>query len=209
MSAQKAASWLYSEELITETPIIEAARVVADEIGVNCSSPATGQFLATLASLPNIKTVAEIGTGTGVSALHILLASEQITLTSLDTDAEAQNYARQLFQRAEIRTARYRLINGQSADLLPRLANSAYDLVIVDGDPLEAQGDAEEAIRMLRPGGILVLLHALYQDRVADPARRDDITVAWRDLGVFIMQNPDLTASLSPLGDGILIAVKK
>lgn len=209
MGQNKAASWAYAEEQSNEPELIAQARAEAEELGIVSLSPATGRFLALLASLPHIHSIAEVGTGTGVSALYMLGASPQATITTIDIEAEAQNYARRHFSQLGLRTSRYRLINGRSADLLPRLADAAYDLVLIDGDPLEAAGDTQEAVRMLRPGGILLVAHALNGDRVANPARRDEATVSLRNLGLEILESEALHSSLIPLGDGLLVAVKR
>lgn len=209
MSADKAQSWSYAEDVAAEPAIIATAREQAHELGIDALSPATGSFLATLASTPGVKMMAEIGTGTGVSGLYLLSASAEASLTTIDLESEAQTHARENFTATGIRPGRFRVINGRSADILPRLAKESYDLVLVDGDPLEAAGDTAEAIRMLRPGGLLILAHALYHDRVADPARRDDQTVALRNLGRELRESEDVRASLIPLGDGLIVAVKR
>ena len=98
-----------------------------------------------------------------------------------------------------------RIINGRSADILPRLAAHSYDMVLVDGDPLEAAGDCEEALRILRPGGLLVVAGALQGGKVADPARREEPVVAIRHLIKALMQAEELDTSLVPLGDGVLV----
>lgn len=210
MTANKAASWSYCEQAVAEdSQLITKARFEAEELGLTPCSAATGRFLTALASLPQVKTIAEVGTGTGVSGLYLFESGREIVITSIDIESEAQNYAREFFTAAGQRPSRYRLINGRSVDLLPRLADNSYDLVVIDGDPMEAAGDATEAIRMLRQGGMLVILHALQHDRVADPAKRDDATVAIRNLGLDLLATETLTTTLLPLGDGIIFAVKK
>lgn len=209
MSQNKAASWVYTEQLHTEPESVTQARKEAAELQISSTGAASVQFLKNLVLLPHIRTVAEIGTGTGVVSLSLLLENPAINLTTIDIESVAQGYAREHFAAAGIRPSRYRIINGLSSDLLPRLACAAYDLVYLDGDPLEAEGDAKEAIRMLRPGGILVCNHALYQDRVADPARRDNVTVALRNLGRVLLEAEELSATVLPVGDGLIFAVKR
>ncbi|MDD7465318.1 MAG: class I SAM-dependent methyltransferase [Actinomycetaceae bacterium] len=206
---EKAASWLYAEEAVLDQEIARSAREYAAELGIEPLSVATCAFLTTLASLPSVHAIAEVGTGTGVSGLALLAGASDSTLTSIDMEPVAQNYAREAFTAQGIRSARFRLINGRSADLLPRLASNSYDLVVLDGDPLEAAGDVEEALRMLKIGGILIVTHALNHDLVADPVRRDAVTVALRDLGHELLAQETVVASLLPLSDGVLMAVKK
>lgn len=208
MAVDKAQSWTYAEQIVTENQLAHEARTQAAELGIDSLSPATGHFLTALASMDGVKHIAEVGTGTGVSGLYLLAASKDSVLTSIDIDSEAQNHARNNFAAARVRSGRYRLINGRSADMLPRLSNSSYDLVLIDADPAEAAGDVSEALRMLRRGGTLVLAHALNGDRVADPARRDESTVALRNLGRELIEAEDLASSLIPLGDGVLVSVK-
>lgn len=208
MAADKALAWSYAEGIVTEPSLMAQARAQSADLGIESLSAATGNFLAILAST-KVRHIAEVGTGTGVSGLYLLSASHDSVLTTIDVESEAQNIARENFAATNIRSGRYRLINGRSADILPRLADRSYDLVLIDGDPLEAAGDVDEALRMLRSGGILILAHALNNDRVADPARRDDATVALRNLGKELIEAEELISSLIPIGDGLVVSVKR
>ena len=209
MGTNKALSWTYAEEFATEPSNIALAREQASELGIESLSPATGNFLAVLAAGHKVKTMAEVGTGTGVSGLYLLSGSKDSILTTIDIESEAQTHARENFAATGMRQSRYRVINGRSADILPRLANDSYDLVLIDADPLEAAGDVTEALRMLRSGGLLVVAHALDADRVGDPTKRDEKTVALRNLGKELADTQGLQASLLPIGDGLIVAVKQ
>ena len=206
MPADQTQSWAYTEDVCTEDPITIQARQQSREYDIPALSPATGAFLGVMASTSRVRSAVEVGTGTGVSGLYLLRATSDIMLTTIDVESEAQHSARASFARAGIRAGRARIINGRSADILPRLADRSYDLVLVDGDPLEAPGDVQEALRMLRPGGLLVLAHALMNGRVADPARREVDVVTIRNLGKDLMESSDLRTSLVPVGDGLLLA---
>ena len=67
----------------------------------------------------------------------------------------------------------------------------------------------KEALRLLRPGGVVAFDNALWHDRVADPAQRDEETVAIRDLGREVAEHDDLVPVLLPVGDGLLVAKKE
>ncbi len=210
MSADKAQSWAYTEEFVTEEDAVALARSRAEELGCETVSPGTGAALRVLAAAGGARNVAEIGTGTGVSALWLLggMAPDGV-LTTIDVEAEHQRAAREAFRAADVKPTRTRPITGRALNVLPRLADGAYDLVLVDGDPAEAADYVEQAIRMLRPGGLLVVPQALWRDRVADPARRDEATVAMRELGKAVRSDERLVAALLPSGDGLLVAVKR
>ena len=92
--------------------------------------------------------------------------------------------------------------------MLPRLTDGHYDLVFCDGDKTEYAAYLTEALRLLRPGGVVVFDNALWHDRVADPAQRDEETVTIRDLGKQVAERDDLVPVLLPVGDGLLAAKK-
>jgi predicted O-methyltransferase YrrM len=81
--------------------------------------------------------------------------------------------------------------------------------VFCDGDKVEYADYLNEALRLLRPGGIVAFDNALWHDRVADPAQRDEDTVSIRDLGRTIAEHEDLVSVLLPVGDGLLVAKKE
>lgn len=210
MSADKAQSWAYTEDFVPEDQAVTLARARAEELGCEAVSPGTGALLRALAAACSARSVAEIGTGTGVSALWLLGGmSREGVLTTIDVEAEHLRAAREAFAAAGIRPTRTRPITGRALDVLPRLADAAYDLVLVDGDPAEAADYVEQAVRMLRPGGVLAVPGALWHDRVADPARRDEDTVAMRELGKSIRTDERLVSALLPTGDGVMVAVRR
>ena len=104
-------------------------------------------------------------------------------LTTVDTEAEHQRLAKETFTEAGIAPQRARCITGPALDVLPRLTDGHYDLVFCDGDKQEYLDYFTEAMRLLRPGGVVAFDNALWHDRVADPAQRDPETVAIRELG--------------------------
>ncbi|MDN4172440.1 O-methyltransferase [Nocardioides sp. SOB77] len=204
-----AASWSYAEEFVAEDEVLAAARARAQEVGVVAIGPGGGAALRFLASVLDARAVVEIGTGTGVSGLWLLRGMRADgVLTTVDIETEHQRLARQSFNEAGIASQRARTISGAALDVLPRLTDGHYDLVFCDGDKREYAAYLTEALRLLRPGGVVAFDNALWHDRVADPAQRDEETVAIRDLGRAVVEHPDLVSLLLPVGDGLLVAKK-
>lgn len=205
----KPASWAYAEEFVAEDDLLAAARSRADEVGVTAIGSGVGASLRFLAAVLEARAVVEIGTGTGVSGLWLLrgMRSDGI-LTTVDVEAEHQRLARQTFNDAGIPANRARTIAGAALDVLPRLTDGHYDLVFCDGDKREYADYLTEALRLLRPGGVVAFDNALWHDRVADPAQRDEETVAIRELGRAIAESDNLVPVLLPVGDGLLLAKK-
>ncbi|WP_456236635.1 O-methyltransferase [Aeromicrobium terrae] len=169
--------------------------------------PAGGAALQFLASVLGAKAVAEVGTGTGVSGLWLLrgMASDGV-LTSVDLEAENQRHAREVFTEAGIAPQRFRLIAGSALDVMPRLTDAAYDLVFLDGDKVEYGEYLQQALRLVRPGGVIAFDNALWHDRVADPTQRDPQTAAIRELLQQVANDERLRPVLLPVGDGLLAA---
>jgi predicted O-methyltransferase YrrM len=130
-------------------------------------------------------------------------------LTTIDIEAEHHRAAREAFTEAGVRPTRVRAITGRPLDVLPRLADGAYDLVVADGDPLELVEQVEQAVRLLRPGGVLVVVHALGGDRVPDPARRDEVTTTLREVARRVRDDDRVVPVLLPTGDGVLLAARR
>ena len=205
----KPASWSYAESFVAEDDVLASARARAEEVGVVPIGPGGGAALRFLASILEARAVVEIGTGTGVSGLWLLrgMRADGI-LTTVDIEAEHQRLAKESFAEAGIPSQRARTISGAALDVLPRLTDGHYDLVFIDGDKAEYGAYLTEALRLLRPGGVVAFDNALWHDRVADPAQRDEETVAIRDLGKHVADDEDLVAVLLPVGDGLLAAKK-
>ena len=209
VTAPKPASWSWSEEYVAEDSVLAGARARAEEVGVVPIGPGAGAALRFLASVLDARAVVEIGSGTGVSGLWMLRGMRPDgVLTSVDTEAEHQRLAKETFTEAGIASQRVRLIPGAGLEVLPRLTDGHYDLVFADGDKQEYPEYLSEALRLLRPGGVVAFDNALWHDRVADPAQRDPETIAIREVGRIIREDETLVPVLLPVGDGLLLAKK-
>jgi predicted O-methyltransferase YrrM len=205
----KPTSWAYAEEYVGEDEVLAAARSRAKEVGVVPIGPGGGATLRFLAAVTEARSAVEIGTGTGASGLWLLRGMRPDgVLTTVDTEAEHQRLAKQTFTEAGIAPQRVRLIPGPALDVLPRLTDGHYDMVFCDADKQEYSEYLTEALRLLKPGGIVAFDNALWHDRVADPAQRDAETVAIRELGRTVRDHDKLLPLLLPVGDGLLVAKK-
>jgi predicted O-methyltransferase YrrM len=210
MSAQKAASWAYAEDFVTESEIVETARHRGAELGCTPVGPGAGAALRMIAAASAARAVVEIGTGAGVSGLWLLagMPSDGI-LTTIDIEAENQRAAKDAYASAGVAHQRTRVITGAAMDVLGRMTDGAYDIVLIDADKDGYPAYVEQAARLLRSGGVMVLDNMLWHDTVADPAARDDTTRTLRDLGKSIRDDERFFTSLLPAGDGLLVAVKR
>jgi len=211
MSTLKPASWAYAEEFLPEPEVVEQARRRGVELGAATPvGTGAGAVLRMLAAAISARHVMEIGTGAGVSGLWLLAGMpDDGVLTTIDVAPEHQRAAREAYAAAGFAHQRTRLISGAALDVLPRMSDGAYDLVLVDADKESYPQYVPHAVRLLRPGGLLVLDNMLWHDRIADPAVRDDTTTALRDLGKALRDDDGLVTALLPVSDGLLVAVRR
>ena len=197
----------HAEGSISEDAIGTAARERAVDAGAGAVTPAAGALLGLLARLSGGKAIVAVGTGAGVSGLWLLSGMrEDGVMTTIDIEPEHQRLAKQAFTEAGIGPGRTRLIAGRAQDVLTRLADQSYDLVFIDAAPGDQAHFVVEAVRLLRPGGIIVVHHAALDGRAGDPDAHDDDVVAVREAARLIAEDERFTPVLVPLGDGLLIA---
>ncbi len=209
-SAPRPASWAYAEDFVDESDAAFSAREAAVEFGISPLGRGSATALTFLAKVVGAKTVVEIGTGSGVSGLALFQGMQPDgVLTSVDIEAEHQQAARQAFRSVGIPPQRFRLITGAALSVLPKLSDGAYDLVFVDADKVEYAEYVEQGVRLLRHGGVLAVDNALWHDRTADATNTDDQTESIRSALAAVRENEDLVPALLPVGDGLLVAVKR
>jgi predicted O-methyltransferase YrrM len=205
----KISSWKYTEDFHKEPEVIARARARAEEMGIESITSSVGAALAVLVASMNAKAIVEVGTGAGVSGLWLQLANSTSVLATIDPETQHQDLAKLAFEQAGIPNTRLRIINGRSNEVLVNLADEAYDLVLLDGDIDSLLSQVKESLRLLRPGGVLAIPHALWRDRVPDQVLRDDSTEEFRRVLEFINKSDLFITALSTIGDGLLLASKR
>ena len=210
MASDNALSWVFAEEFVEENDILAQARETATDLGAEPVSTGVGATLRLLAATCGAKAVLEIGTGAGGSGLWLLQGmSADGVLTTIDHEVEFHKYARRAFTAAGIPSQRTRLIAGRALDVLPRMAARGYDMMVIDAPADEIPDYLDHALRVLRTGGLIVIVHALWHDQVADPAQRDEQTVMMRELAKVLASSEQFVPAMLPVGDGLLAAVKR
>ncbi len=189
----------------------------AADLGVGAVSDAVGTALAMFSRMADARTAVEVGTGAGVSAQWLLSGMRHDgVLTTIDIEPEHQRTARIALSGAGIASARTRLIGGRGLEVLPRLADDAYEMMFVDCGGTDHARYLAEAVRLLRPGGVVVM-HGLIA--AGGPARQGTAThapahhrspaaVDAREALRTATEHDLLLPSLLPLGDGLLCAAR-
>ena len=186
---------------------MRTARAKAIDLGSDAISPATAALLSVLAASVDAAAVVEIGASTGVSGAALLSGmTEEGVLTSIDVEAENQRVARDTFTALGYDHVRTRLITGRALEVLPRLQDSAYDIVFVNGDRTEYPAIVAQARRLLRSGGLIVLNSALGTGGLADSGQREAGPAALREAANTLRDEDHWLPALLTVGSGLLIA---
>jgi predicted O-methyltransferase YrrM len=193
------------DQFLPEDDILVTTRRNAAEVGGAAPvSPVTGGTLRFIAAATGARSVVEIGTGCGTSGIWLLRGMRSgAVLTSVDVEPEHQRLARAAFLAAGFPASRYRLIGGLALEVLPRLADAAYDMVFCDADPQEYPDYLAAALRLLRPGGVVVIDDALGSEHGPDDS------AATSELRESVRDDDRLVPLLLPVAHGLLAAVKR
>ena len=151
--SEHVANWKYADDVVVESDPIAKARAHSIEVGIEPVSPAIGAQLAFLVAASGARNIMEIGTGAGVSGLWMLSGNPRSALTSIDSEVEHLAATREHFHDAGIPANRFRLIAGRALDVLPRMNENSYDLVLIDADAASAIEYVEHGLRLARAGG--------------------------------------------------------
>lgn len=176
-------------------------------------APEQGQFMALLVELIGAQRVLEIGVFTGYSSTCMALALPSGgRLMALDLSAEYTRIARRYWQLAGVAN-KIELRLGPALASLDRLiedgASGSFDLAFIDADKGHYAAYYERSLRLLRPGGLLLIDNVLWGGKVADPSVEDDDTQAIRGLNRIIHTDERVTAVLLPVADGLTLARKR
>ena len=198
----------FAENFAHEDYFMQQARRNGQEISASDPTPAVGKFLKFSVNLLNAKSVVEIGTGSGVGGLWLLsgMPSDAV-LTTIDSEREHSKIAKTIFDEADIAPTRYRIITGKLIEVIGKLADNSYDLIVIR-PALDLFDMVHESYRLLKSGGLLVIDQALSGGKVADPTQRDPESIARRDAIKVVKEDERWAASLIPIGAGVLVANK-
>ena len=173
------------------------------------SSPEQIKLFALLLKLLGAKRVIEIGVFTGYSALGIAQAlPEDGLLYAFERDEAILEVAKSFWEKAGV-SHKIKAIHGDAAKELQKMLDGddrdAFDFAFIDANKRAQPLYFEQCLKLVRPGGLIVVDNVLWYGRVVDKERTDKITMSIRDLNQFLSEDPRIELTIIPVGDGIAL----
>jgi predicted O-methyltransferase YrrM len=172
-------------------------------------APEQGAFLALMARLAHARRCLEVGTFTGYSALSVALAlPPEGRIVALDVSREFTDRARGYWREAGVEDKiDLRLGPGvDSLDAMIAAKEAPFDFAFIDADKGNYDNYFERALKLVRPGALILFDNMLWSGAVADPAITDPDTTALRALNAKIHADDRVDMALATIGDGVMLA---
>ena len=203
----------YLEEIRTKPdPVLAEMEEHGRRERVPIVVPAAGSLLHVLALAAGARRILEVGTAIGVSTLYLARAlPEDGRLVTFEIDEERQRAARGYLEAAGVLDrVDLRLQDAREglAELTP-----PFDMAFVDGVKAQYGQYFDGVLPLLRPGGVLAVDNVLMGGTVAenrsDGHWTEEQIAMIRELNRRLLSDPQLTGTVTPVGDGVLVAVKR
>ena len=189
-------------------PALEAIEVAAAPDRIPILDRDSGRVLAALAA--GRRRIVEVGTAYGYSTLWMALGQPADgTIVTIDPDRARTDLARGWWREAGVADERITVVTAKALEAFaagdPAVAGP-FDLAFIDALKPEYQAYFDALVPRLAPGAIVVADNVLWSGRVTDAAITDPDTHALRDFDAVVLGDPRFTATILPVGDGLLIA---
>ncbi|NEP11831.1 MAG: methyltransferase domain-containing protein [Symploca sp. SIO2C1] len=176
-------------------------------------APEQGQFMALLVQLLGAKNTLEVGVFTGYSSLAVALAlPTDGKVVACDVSEEYTTVARRYWQQAGV-ADKIELHIAPALETLERLLAEGqadtFDFAFIDADKSNYTNYYEQALKLIRPGGLIAVDNVLWSGKVADPQVQDNSTKAIRAFNQKLHQDQRVNLSLVAIADGLTLALKR
>ncbi|MFM9036003.1 MAG: O-methyltransferase [Mycobacterium sp.] len=209
--------WLAVDDLLDrlvlgEDPALTAALADSEAAGLPPIevSAQIARLLYLLVRISGARRVLEIGTLGGFSTICLARGvGAEGSVVTLEHNVRHAEVATRNLRRAGV-ADRVEIVAGPALDTLPRLSGR-FDLVFIDADKENNAAYVEHAVRLGRPGTVIVVDNAVRAGRILNPAAGDHQARGVREMLEFVGGHPRLeAAAVQTLGakgwDGFVIA---
>jgi len=192
-----------------EDSLLVSLREEADRTGLPpiAVSADEGRLLQVLLTSIGARRVLEVGTLGGYSAIWMGRAlPDEGELVSIEIEQKHAEFARRYIERAGL-SSKIEVRVGRALDVLPSLDGERFDAVFIDADKEPMPTYFDWALRLLRPGGLVIADNTLWGGKVFDDAENDEKTKAVLEFNRKMATDPRVLSILVPTHDGVAIGV--
>ena len=167
-----------------------------------------GRLLSMFSKMIQPKSILEIGTYTGYSALCLAEGlSIDGELVTIDKNIELTDRVNAYFAASRF-SSQLNLVEGDAMDVIPQL-NKTWDLIFIDADKENYLNYYHMTIPHLKKGGYIIADNVLWSGKVIDPSANDMDTIALREFNRVLIEDSQMEVLLLPVRDGLMVARKK
>jgi predicted O-methyltransferase YrrM len=193
-------------------PVLAEMEAQAEREGIPIVVPETGALLQVLALACGARRILEVGTAIGVSTLYLARAlPDDGTIVSFEIDERRHSAARDYLERAGL-LDRSDLRLQDARQGLAEL-DGGFDMAFIDGVKAQYGDYFDSLLPLLRPGAVLAVDNVLMSGTVAEGRSAghwtDEQIANARAFNERLLQHGQLVATVTPVGDGVLIAVTR
>ena len=171
-------------------------------------APEQASLIQILLRASGAREVVEVGTLGGYSAIRMARAlPEGGRVRTIEVSEGHARFAREWIARSDV-AGRIEVHLGRGMDVLPRFAPDSADAAFLDADKESYPAYLCECLRIVRPGGLILIDNAFAFGRLFDPGDVDADVAAVRAFNDLMARTPGLQGVIVPLGDGMWVAVR-
>jgi predicted O-methyltransferase YrrM len=194
-------------------PALAAIETAAEPLGIPIVDRDAGRVLSVLAA--GRRRIVEVGTAYGYSTLWLALGQPADgTIVTIDPDRERTGLARGWWRQAGIADERITVVNAPALEAFAAPAahpelDGPFDMAFIDALKPEYEAYLEALVDRLAPGALVAADNVLWSGRASGSrpvAAGDANTAALRAFDAAVLADPRFTATILPVGDGLLIA---
>lgn len=176
-------------------------------------APEQGQFMQMLARLMNATSYIDVGVFTGYSSLVMAeVLGKEGRILACDESETWTRIARDYWQQAGL-AEHIQLALGPALETLRHGLNQGdadqWDMAFIDADKQEYTAYYEACLRLVRPGGLILVNNTLWHGQVADPQAQDAETLAIRRFNEYLQEDDRIDLSLVPIGNGLTLCRRR
>jgi predicted O-methyltransferase YrrM len=202
--------------MLDDDPALSAALKDSDAAGLPkiAVSAQQGKFLSLLAGAIGARRILEIGTLGGFSTIWLARgAGPDGRVVTLEYEPKHAEVARANLDRAGVGD-RVEILVGAALDSLPNVTGGPFDLVFIDADKENYPGYLEWAVKLTRPGSVVIVDNVIREGAILSPETGDEVVRGTRRALEIMGEHPQLdTAVLQTVGakhwDGLAFALVK